>query len=194
MERRSSGDVTRLLAELNAGNKDALPALLPLVYDELRRVAQRYFRRERSDHTLQPTALVHEAYLRLVDQRNVQWQNRAHFMGVAAQAMRRILVDRARAHHAAKRGGEQVRVAIDEAAGAGDPPLVDYLALDEALTKLAALDPQQSRIVELRYFGGLTIEETAEALELSPMTIKREWRIARAWLHCEMGSFGDRRA
>jgi RNA polymerase sigma-70 factor (ECF subfamily) len=177
-----SGEVTRLLAELNAGNQDALPVLMPLVYDELRRMADRYLRRERSDHTLQATALVHEAYLKLVNQREVRWQNRSHFFGVAAQAMRRILVDRARAHLAAKRGGAQRPLSLDDVAVIQVEPPAELMALDAALTRLATIDPQQVRIVELRFFAGLTVEETAEVVGVSESTIKREWSVARAWL------------
>ena len=154
---------------------------------ELRKLAASYLRRERRDHTLQPTALVNEAFLKLVDQRAVRWQNRAHFFGIAAQAMRRILVDHARAHASSKRGGEMRKVPLDEAVQIGGGGDVDLLALDEALTRLAALDPQQSRIVELRFFGGLTMEETAEVMHISPATIGREWRIAKAWLSAELG-------
>lgn len=180
------GDVTRLLNDLGGGN-DALAAALPRVYSDLRRLAGHYLNRERADHTLQPTALVHEAYLRLAGQDRVRWRNRNHFIGVAAQLMRRILVDYARAHHAAKRGGHDTRVPLDEeitpAAAGGS---VDLLDLDVALTRLADLDPRQARVVDLRYFGGLSLEETADALEVSPATVKREWQMARAWLHREL--------
>jgi RNA polymerase sigma factor (TIGR02999 family) len=162
---------------------------LPAVYAELRRQAGRAMRRESPENTLQATALVHEAYLRLVDQRRVVWRNRAHFFGLAAQLMRRILVDHARERHAAKRGGGLRQLTISEAnAPAPSPPDegVDVLALHEALERLAALDPDQARLVELRYFGGLSIEETAEALDVSPATVKREWAIARAWLRREL--------
>ncbi|MFN8060482.1 MAG: sigma-70 family RNA polymerase sigma factor [Vicinamibacterales bacterium] len=182
------GEVTRLLTELNAGNKDALSTLLPLVYDELRRVANRFLSRERPGHTLQATALVHEAYLKLVGQREVRWQNRAHFFGVAAQAMRRILVDRARAHLAEKRGGAQRPISLDDAVVVGEEPSAELMALDEALTRLAQIDPDQAKLVELRFFGGLTVEETAVVLGVSDSTVKREWRVARAWLHREIQS------
>jgi RNA polymerase sigma-70 factor, ECF subfamily len=184
----SSHDVTQLLQRLSAGKQDALEELLPLVYRELRRLAGHYLRRERADHTLQPTALVHEAYLRLVDQRNVRWQNRAHFFGIAAQAMRRILVDHARTHGRVKRGGDQPKQPLDEATVAVGGRPVDLLALDEALTQLAARDERQSRVVELRYFGGLSVEETAEVLGVSPATVKREWSMARAWLYQQLRS------
>ncbi len=180
--------VTRLLEQANAGNSDALASLLPLVYDELHAMAARSMRAERSAHTLRPTALVHEAYLRLVDQRT-DWHGRGHFFAIAAQAMRRILVDYARAHHASKRGAD-ARVAFDEAAAnlrvEGEIPVEHILSIHEALGKLEAVDGVEARIVELRYFGGLTVEETAEALGLSPATVKREWTIAKAWLHRQL--------
>jgi RNA polymerase sigma factor (TIGR02999 family) len=177
------GDVTQLLQALGVSDPSVVPQVLPLVYDELRRLAAHYLRRERPDHTLQPTALVHEAYVRLAAQDRVHWRNRAHFVGVAAQLMRRVLVDHARADQAAKRGGQDTRVPIDDADAPYEAVSVDILALDEALTKLGILDPRQARIVELRYFGGLSVEEVAELLSLSPATIKREWRMARAWIH-----------
>src|SRR5215469_5057910 len=167
----------------SGGNQAALDKLMPLVYDELRRIARSYMRRERSDNTLQPTALVNEAYLRLVDQRNVRWQNRAHFFAIAAKLMRRILVDRARRDNAAKRGGPAQPIPIDEIQIASPQTSVDLLALDQALDGLAAIDDLQARIVELKYFAGLTIDEVAEVLGSSPATIKREWNVARAWLH-----------
>lgn len=179
----SSQEITRLLAEYEAGDREALERLLPLVYDELRRLAAHYLRGERPGHTLQPTALVHEAWFKLVDQRDVRWQNRAHFLGVAAQQMRRILVDHARGHNRHKRGGDQVRLPLDDARDVPEERDVDLVRLDDALRDLAAIDPQQSRVVELRYFGGLTIEETAEAIGVSPATVKRDWAMARAWLH-----------
>lgn len=179
--------ITRLLIAWSEGRKDALDDLLPLVYEELRRVAASYVRRERPGQALQPTALVHEAYLRLIDQRRVQWRNRAHFYGVAAQIMRRVLVDQFRAERADKRGAGWTRVALfDEMMPAAAAVDVDVLALDEALRRLAVFDPQQARIVELRYFGGLTIEEAAEVLKISPATVVREWTIARAWLRAEL--------
>ena len=178
--------ITQLLVAWSGGRREALDDLLPLVYDELRRLASRYLRHESPDHTLQPTALVHEAYLRLVDQRRVRWRNRAHFYGIAAQIMRRILVDHARAQRAEKRGAGWERVPLIEEempASAGD---VDVLALDEALARLAAFDPQQAQIVELRYFGGLTIDEVAEVVGVSAATVVREWTIAKAWLRAEL--------
>ena len=186
----SSADVTQLLLRWSAGDADALERLLPLVYGELRRIASNQLRHERPDHTLAPTALVHELYIRLVDQRQASVQNRAHFFGLAAQLMRRILVDHARAQQADKRGGRITRISLDEMLEEdGDPPAAngsaasDVLAIDEALGRLAALDPDQARVVELRFFGGLTVDETARVLERSPRTVKREWRLARAWLY-----------
>lgn len=179
-------NVPRLLRELSQGNEKALEDLIPLVYDELRRLARHYLRGERPDHTIQATALVHEAYLRLAGQGPTVWQDRAHFIGVAANLMRNILVDHARAHRAGKRGGGGQRVVLDDAVSFFHQRDVDLVALDDALASLARLDPQQGQIVELRFFGGLTIEETAEALRVSPMTIKREWNLAKAWLHREI--------
>jgi RNA polymerase sigma factor (TIGR02999 family) len=169
------------------GNRAVLDQMLPLVYDELRRQAHRYLRRERPNHTLQTTALINEAYLKLVDQRAVQWQNRAHFFGIAAQAMRRILVDYAKHKNREKRGGAAADLPLEEAmliAGTGQS--VDLLALDEALTRLSLIDEQQGRVVELKYFSGLSIEETAEALGVSPATVKRDWQMAKAWLRSEL--------
>ena len=179
-------NVTQLLVGWGKGDKAALDQLLPLVYEELRRQAARYLRRERAGHTLQTTALIHEAYLRLVDQRNVQWQNRAQFFGIAAQLMRRILVDHARTKKRAKRGGSDIRVSLGDALGSSKVQDLDVVALDEALDRLAEFDEQQSRIVELRFFSGLTVEETAEVLAISPATVKRDWSVARAWLHREI--------
>jgi RNA polymerase sigma factor (TIGR02999 family) len=176
------GDVTQLLLAWSDGDRAALEDLVPVVYGELRRIAGRYVRHERLDHTLQPTALVHEAYLKLIDQQRARWQNRAQFFGVAAQLMRRILVDHARTRTAAKRGGGVTPITLVDAAGASLPRGIDVLALDEVLTRLMALYPEQGRLVELRYFGGLTIEETGEAMGLSPATVKRQWAVARAWL------------
>lgn len=179
-------EVTELLRQWSGGRPEALDRLLPEIYAELRRLASSYLRHERRDHTLQPTALVHEAFFKLIDQRAVQWQSRAHFFGIAAQAMRRILVDHARAHSAGKRGSGERKVSLDDVQIAGAPIDVDVLALDEALSRLAVLDPQQSRVVELRYFGGLTIEETAEVLHISPATVGRDWTMARVWLYAEL--------
>ncbi|HEX8984696.1 MAG TPA: sigma-70 family RNA polymerase sigma factor [Bryobacteraceae bacterium] len=178
----NSREVTRLLVSWSGGDEAALNQLTPLVYDELRRLAGRYLRNERPDHTLQSTDLVHEAYLRLVDQQNVQWQSRAHFFGIAAQMIRRILVDHARRRQAAKRGAGPVKLTLDEAVAASEPRDFDLVALDEALENLAKLDPQQSRVVELRFFAGLSIEETAEVLKISSATVKRDWITAKAWL------------
>jgi len=178
----SQNSVTQLLVNWGRGDQDALAELTPLVYEELRRLAARYMRRERPDMTLQSTALVHEAYLRLVDQKNARWQNRAHFFGVASQLIRRILVDHARRHHTAKRGAGEMVLSLDDAAGLPNQRGVDLIALDRALDALAELDPQQSRVVELRFFTGLTVEETAEALGISTATVKRDWTAARAWL------------
>ena len=179
-------DLTQLLVAWNQGNPAALDQLLPVVYDELRRLAHAYLRRERPDHTLQATALVHEAYLRLIDQNQVTWQNRAHFFGIAAQMMRRILVNHALAKKAEKRGGLQHKLSLDEAVSFADEREVDLVALDDALKTLGTLDPQQSRIVELRFFAGLSIEETAEVLGISPATVKRDWSTAKIWLRREI--------
>ena len=181
----TSDQVTQLLHDWSEGNQSARDQLLPLVYDELRRLAGSYLRRERPGHTLQTTALVHEAYLRLINQ-NVSWQNRAHFFGIAAQLMRRILVDYARTQHYAKRGGDQKKFGLEEALDLAQVQDSNLVALDEALTSLAVFDPQQSQIVELRFFGGLTIEETAKVLGVSDSTVEREWALARAWLLREL--------
>ncbi|MEW6251277.1 MAG: sigma-70 family RNA polymerase sigma factor [Planctomycetota bacterium] len=187
MTKAQSREVTRLLAELSAGNCAVFDKLVPLVYDELRALADRALRTERREHTLQATALAHEAYLKLVDQRAVRWQHRAHFFAVAAQIMRRILVDHARARRACKRGGGRARVALDEIAVCPGEQVVELEALDQALQRLAKLDQRQSRIVEVRFFGGLTNEETAEVLGVSLATVKREWTVAKAWLRREIG-------
>ena len=187
-EAPEKGEVTRLLIAWNAGDREAVERLMPLVYAELRLIAERQFRRERAGHTLQPTAVVHEAYFRLVDQTRVTWKNRGHFFAIAAQAMRRILIDHARAREADKRGGREGRVALDVGIASPEPADdIDLLALDEALVRLKALDEPQARIVELRFFGGLSIDETAEAMETSASSIKREFRSARAWLFRELG-------
>jgi RNA polymerase sigma-70 factor, ECF subfamily len=178
-------EVSQLLIKWGSGDQESLNELMPLVYGELRRLARCYLRRERPGHTLQTTALVHEAYLKLIDQEHQRWQNRAHFFAISAQLMRRILVDYARAHRAAKRGGDHLRLPLDEVDEAADlcgRNNADLIGLDEALDELSALDPQQGRVVELRIFGGLTVEETAEVLNISPRTVKREWSMARAWL------------
>lgn len=182
----SPRDVTVLLGEWSRGNRTALNQLLPLVYGELRRVAARQLRRERADHTLQPTALVHEAFIRLVDQRRVVWQNRGQFFGVACQMMRRLLVDRARAHRMAKRSGQWARVTLDDAARTTPPLDLDVLDLDAALTRLASFDPRKSQLAELRFFGGLSLAEAGEALGISMATAERDWQAARAWLLKEL--------
>ncbi len=175
--------VTQLLVAWQDGDKAALDQLMPLVYEELRRLARQYRRRERAGHTLQTTALVNEAYLRLIDQSRVHWQNRTHFFAIAAQLMRRILVDHARTRVRAKRGGSAAKVSLAEAAAISGAPTLDVLALDEALERLAALDGRKSQIVELRFFGGLSIEETAEVLKVSPGTVMHDWTLAKAWLY-----------
>jgi RNA polymerase sigma factor (TIGR02999 family) len=187
------GDVTRLLQSWSGGDKKALDELTPLIYSKLRSLAAAYFRRERSDHTLQPTALVHEAYLRLIDQTRVESRSRAHFFAFAANLMRQILVNHALQHRAAKRGGGN-KVALEEGSGLVLPREIDVIALDQALDSLARLDPRQSRIVELRFFGGLTEEEIADLLGIAPITVKRDWRIARAALrhHLEASRGGQR--
>ena len=187
----SPKEVTQLLVDWGNGNKAALDQLMPLVYKELRRLASQYLRRERHNHTLQSAALVNEAYLRLVDYSNLRWQDRAQFFGLAAQLMRRILIDHARSHHYAKRGGGAHRVSLDEAAILSEERASDLVALDDALTSLSAVDPRKSQVVELRFFGGLNIEETAEVLELSSMTVQREWRWAKAYLYREISNRGS---
>ena len=186
-----SSDITGLLIAWSKGDESAAAMLMPAINADLHRQAARAMRREGDEHTLQATALVHEAYLRLVDQRRVSWQNRSQFFGVAAQAMRRVLVDHARAQHAEKRGGHKQQITLsdaDAALAAGDDHGVELLALHDALDRLAALDPHQARLVELRYFGGLNIDETAQALGVSPATVKREWATARAWLRRELSA------
>jgi RNA polymerase sigma factor (TIGR02999 family) len=182
----SSQDVTQLLGQWQGGDREALNALTPLVYNELRRLAQSYINRERPNHTLQGTALVHEAYLRLIDQQQVEWRSRNHFFALAAELIRRILVDHARAKVAAKRGGRNVKLSFEDAVEPAVNEDLDLVALDDALQLLARTDPQQSRIVELRYFAGLKIEETAEVLQISPATVKRDWTVAKAFLKREM--------
>jgi RNA polymerase sigma factor (TIGR02999 family) len=179
----SPQDVTQLLLDWSVGNQAALDKLTPLVYEELHRLAHRHMNRERRDHTLQTSALVNEAYLRLINQRDVQWQNRAHFFSIASRLMRRILVDHARAHHYAKRGGGAIHVSLDEAAVVSQERAAELVSLDEALTSLAAIDQRKSQVVELRFFGGMSVDETAEALGVSPITVKRDWSTAKAWLY-----------
>lgn len=183
-------DITQLLQAWSDGRREALDAIVPLVYDELRRQAHHYLRRERAEHTLQTTALVNEAYLKLVEQNRVVWQNRAHFFGIAANLMRRILVDYAKTKHRKKRGGTAENLPLEEAfyVAAKDESEVDLLALDKILNELAEIDEQQARIVELRFFSGLSIAETAEVLKISTATVKRDWQMAKAWLHHELSS------
>jgi RNA polymerase sigma factor (TIGR02999 family) len=184
---RPEVDLSRLLADASAGKREALDALLPLVYDELHRQAEAYMRRERPGHTIQATALVHEAYLRLMKEPNTRWQNRAHFCAIAANSMRQILVERARARRRLKRAGDQQRITLSDAIPAATPAeAVDVELLDGLLTRLADMDPELARLVELRFFGGLSIEETSEVLGVSPATVKRHWATARAWLKREM--------
>jgi RNA polymerase sigma factor (TIGR02999 family) len=179
-------DVTILLRQLTDGDQQAAEKLIPLVYDELKRLARSYMRRERQDHTLQTTALVHEAYLKLVRQQATSWQGRSHFFGIAAQLMRRILIDHARAHLRDKRGGDQVILPLNEALVFSPEHSEDLLRLNEALNRLSTLDSRQAQVVELRFFGGLSVEETAESLNISPKTVKRDWAVAKAWLHGEL--------
>ena len=183
-----NSDVTRLLSDWSNGDRRALDELLPLVYEELRHLANAYLRRERDGHTLQSTALVHEAFLRLVNQHDVQWQGRAHFFGIAAQMIRRILVDHARAQRAAKRGAGAVRIELGEELAVAQQRDLDLIALDDALERLATMDGRQSRIVELRFFAGLSVEDTADVMGISTATVKREWSSARAWLFREVGA------
>jgi RNA polymerase sigma factor (TIGR02999 family) len=179
-------EVSQLLRAWSGGDQAACDQLMPLVYDELRQMAKRYMNRENPGHTLQTTALIHEAYLKLVEQKDAHWQNRAHFFGVAAKAMRHILVDYARTKHAAKRGGEKLLVSLDEAATVAAERAAEVVALDDALTSLATVDARKCQVVEMRYFGGLTVEETAAVLQVSPETVARDWRLARAWLLHEL--------
>ncbi len=186
MKSPTSSNATGVLAAASAGDPAAAERLLPLVYDELRAQAERYLRGERPDHTLQATALVHEAYLRLIDQTRVQWKDRVHFFAVAAVMMRRVLVNHAKARHAAKRGGAGLRLTLDESVASGVGRDMDLVALDEALERLAALDPQQARLVELRFFAGLSAAEAAGVMGISERTLHREWAMAKAWLHAEL--------
>jgi RNA polymerase sigma factor (TIGR02999 family) len=186
METPPAKPVTRLLQKWSEGDQEALNELMPLVYDELRQLARQRLRHERPGHTLQPTALVHEAYLKLVDQRRTRWQNRAHFFAVAAQLIRRILVDYARRHAASKRGGGAAALTLDAMLEPAVQREMSVVALDDTLTRLASLDARQARLVELRFFGGLDVEETAEVLGISSATVKREWRTAKAWLYREL--------
>jgi RNA polymerase sigma factor (TIGR02999 family) len=183
---RQEHEITQLLAAWRDGNQAALDELYPLVYDELHRLARRYMSRERKGHTLQTTALINEAYVRLVDQRNVQWANRSHFFAISAQIMRRILIDHARRHAYAKRGGGARQVSLDETATMAQGDFSEFIRLDEALKSLAELDPRRSQVVELRYFGGLNNEEIAGVLKISENTVIRDWNMARAWLHSQL--------
>jgi RNA polymerase sigma factor (TIGR02999 family) len=186
-EQTREQNITELLLTWNDGNPEALEKLMPLVYDELHRQAARFLRRERADHTLQTTALIHEAYLKLVNQPEINWESRTHFFAIAANIMRRILVDYARSKNADKRGGDFLKMPLEEAGEVADKEKsVDLMALDEALTKLEKIDRRQARIVELRYFGDLTLEETAKALDISRTTVADDWAMARAWLHREL--------
>jgi RNA polymerase sigma factor (TIGR02999 family) len=184
----TSNSVTALLRAWGGGDAQALERLTPLVYQELHRIARGYMARERPDHTLQTTALVNEAYVRLVDARQVAWQDRVHFFAVCAQAMRRILVDHARSRAYLKRGGGNVRIQFDEAYGIAGSPETNLLELDEALNRLSHLDPRKGKVIEMRFFGGLSVEETAEALGISPETVMRDWKLARAWLYRELSA------
>ena len=183
---QGTDDVASLIDGARQGNDAALAALMPLVYDELRRLAANYMHRERPGQTLQATALVHDVYLRLMKDANLSWQNRAHFFGIAARAMRQILIDKSRARASSKRGGSRVRISLDTGLAAPEPQALDLEALDEALTRLAAFDAELARLVDLRFFGGLSIEETGHALGLSPATVKRRWTVAKAWLAREL--------
>jgi len=187
MSQPISSEITQMLIELTDGNSEVVNQILPHIYDELRKLAGSYLRRERSDHTLQPTALVHEAYMKLIDQKQVKWQNRAHFFGIAAQVMRRILMDHARKHKAEKRGGEADKLPLEEEILlVSQESSSQLIALDDALKALAELDPQKAKIVELRYFGGLSIEETAEVIGVSVPTVNRQWKTAKAWLYGQL--------
>jgi RNA polymerase sigma-70 factor, ECF subfamily len=186
METPPTNEITAQLLAWNQGDAAALERLIPVVYQELRRMAERYLRQENSGHTLQPTALVHEAYLRLIDQTQVEWQNRAHFFGIAAQMMRRILVDHAKAKQRDKRGAGALKLSLDETLNYGQERAGELVALDDALQHLAALDERKSRVIELRYFGGLSVEETAQVLNVSRQTVIRDWNMARAWLYQEL--------
>jgi len=191
MTTRSSAEITQLLRKWSMGDDKALEQLMPLVYDELHRLAESYLRRERREHTLQPTALVNELFLKFFDQNSTSWQNRAQFFGVSAQIMRRILVDHARAHYASKRGGDRFAVSLRDVPAFGGQPDADLLALHDVLNHLEEIDPVQGRIVELRFFGGLTIRETAEVMKTSHATVEREWRTAKAFLKRELTRIAD---
>ena len=185
-----SVEITRLLRAWSGGDQAAFERLTPVVYDELRRIARGYMRHERPDHTLQATALVHEAYLHLIDVQNVGWQDRAHFFAVSAQMMRRILVDRARARVTGKRGGAAAHVQLDEIPEVGSWRAIELMALDDALTAMAKMDPRKAKVIEFRFFAGLSVEETAEVLKISPQSVMRDWKLARAWLERELANSG----
>jgi RNA polymerase sigma factor (TIGR02999 family) len=191
MNKSPPNEITERLIAWGAGDRAALDQLLPVVYQELRRMAGNYLRQENPGHTLQPTALVHEAWLRLIDQARVDWRNRAQFFGVAAQMMRRILVDHAKAKHREKRGGDAVKLSLDDAINLSRERAADLLALDDALDELTRVDERKSRVVELRYFGGFTIEEIAQILEVSPETVMRDWKLAKAWLYQQIRQEAD---
>src|SRR5689334_13443272 len=186
MDAAAQNEITGQLLAWHKGDTAALEQLIPAVYQELRHMAERYLRSENPGHTLQPTALVHEAYLRLIDQTQVTWQNRAHFFGVAAQMMRRILVDHARTKHRTKRGGSERTISLEEVLDIGSGKTADLVALDEALKSLADIDQRKSQVVEMRFFGGMSVDETAAALDVSPQTVMRDWRLAKAWLYKEL--------
>lgn len=188
----SKTTVAQLVESARRGDEQALSALMPLVYEELRRLAASYMRRERPGQTLQATALVHDAYIRLMQDSKLSWQNRSHFFGIAARSMRQILVERARARRAVKRGGSRIRVTLDAGLLATEAPAIDLEALDEALTRLEALDGELAQVVEVRFFGGLSIDEAAEALDVSPATVKRRWTVAKAWLARELAVKGGK--
>jgi RNA polymerase sigma-70 factor, ECF subfamily len=187
--RPAPNEVTLMLQQLKCSDQEALSKLVPLLYDDLRRLASAHLRRERPNHTLQTTALVHEAYLRLANQNRVEWKNRNHFFGMAAQLIRRILIDYARTHHAAKRGGDVEKASLEDCMVVSKQNLGELLALDEILGRLSVIDGQQARIVELRVFGGLTVEEIAQILDISPATVKRDWSVAKAWLTRELHTY-----
>jgi RNA polymerase sigma-70 factor, ECF subfamily len=191
MNQPPPNEITERLIAWGAGDRAALDQLLPVVYQELRRMAGNYLRQENPGHTLQPTALVHEAWLRLIDQARVDWRNRAQFFGVAAQMMRRILVDHAKAKHREKRGGDAVKLSLDDAINLSRERAADLLALDDALDELTRVDERKSRVVELRYFGGFTVEEIAQILEVSPETVMRDWKLAKAWLYQQIRQEAD---
>ena len=190
MDEPSPNEITQQLIAWSKGDSAALDKLIPAVYQELRRMADRCLRGENAEHSLQPTALVHEAYLRLIDQSRVEWHNRAHFFGVAAQMMRRILIDHAKTKHREKRGGNARKLSLDEIANYADEPAAELIALDEALKILAEMDERKSRVVEMRYFGGLTVEETAQVLGVSDKTVMRDWNLAKAWLYQQLNRAG----